>query len=92
MHSNDDDLVPADAVARMRTLLESVPALREKVADLALDDSLRAHGLDSLGLIQLLDAIEEHLGCELSDDDLADDNFATLRSLTRTFGGRATRT
>lgn len=92
MHSNDDDdLVAAGAVARMRGLLEQVPALRARAESLALDDSLRAHGLDSLGLIQLLDAIEEHLGIELSDDDLADENFATLRTLATAFGGRAER-
>jgi acyl carrier protein len=88
MSTNGDDRVTPDAVARMRGILELVPAFRSRADALALDDSLRAHGLDSLGLIQLIDAIEEQLDRELSDDDLADENFSTLRNLVLAFGSR----
>lgn len=38
--------------------------------------------LDSMAVVQLLTALEEHFGFVLDDDDLSADTFATVGTLT----------
>lgn len=50
-------------------------------AELKADDSLRAMGLDSMGVVQLLTDLEETFALELPDDVLTDETFDTVGSL-----------
>lgn len=50
-------------------------------AELKPEDGLRALGLDSMGVVQLLTDLEETFGLELPDDVLTDETFDTVGSL-----------
>jgi acyl carrier protein len=52
--------------------------------DLAESDELASLGLDSMGMVRLLAAIEDSYDVELPDDILNEDTFATVGSLWRT--------
>lgn len=45
--------------------------------------------LDSLGVLELVAALEERFGAALEDDDVTAEAFATLGSLTALVGSRA---
>lgn len=80
---------PAAAMeARVRHLLADVLPRRELALGLNATDSLRAAGLDSLRLMQLITAIEDGLGIRLDDDDLQDRHFATLSALAALLAGK----
>ncbi|MBB1242656.1 type III PLP-dependent enzyme [Streptomyces durbertensis] len=65
----------ADYVAALRSVL---PRLGEDVGP---DTSLRAAGLDSLALVELLVRLEETYAVAIPDDDLTPESFATAGSL-----------
>lgn len=50
-------------------------------AEFKAEDSLRAMGLDSMGVVQLLTDLEETFALELPDDVLTDETFDTVGSL-----------
>ncbi|WP_353942631.1 phosphopantetheine-binding protein [Streptomyces sp. HUAS MG91] len=52
--------------------------------ELGASDELAALGLDSMGVVQLLAALEEGYDLEFEDDALNQDTFATVGSLWRT--------
>lgn len=52
--------------------------------DLAPPDDLTALGLDSMGVVQLLAALEEGYGIEFPDEILNQETFATVGSLWQT--------
>lgn len=52
--------------------------------ELGASDELAALGLDSMGVVQLLAALEEGYELEFSDDALNQDTFATVGSLWQT--------
>jgi acyl carrier protein len=56
-------------------------------SELAAENELSALGLDSMGVVQLLAALEEGYGLEFPDDALNQDTFATVGSLWQTVSG-----
>lgn len=46
------------------------------------DFSLRDAGLDSLGMIDLVGAIEQELGVRVTPEDIAPENFTSFSTLT----------
>lgn len=51
--------------------------------DAPLDDStvIFPDLVDSLGIMEVVDFLEEHYGIEVGDDELLADNFATLEAM-----------
>lgn len=48
------------------------------------EDSLLESGLiDSLGILELVEYLEDKFGIELQDDDLSPENFDSIAALTR---------
>ena len=77
-------------LARRRTkLMSSLQELQELIhtkfgiepSALAPDASMRATGLDSLVLVEILFAIEDHFSISLPDDDQSVDTLADLAAL-----------
>jgi acyl carrier protein len=67
-------------VAELQTfLLRDV--LRDERAELPLDAPLLSGRLDSLGLVQLMEFLEDRFGLLVGNDDVVDENFGSLRSL-----------
>jgi acyl carrier protein len=67
-------------VAELRTfLLRDV--LRDERAELLPDAPLLSGRLDSLGLVQLMEFLEDRFGLLVANDDVVDENFGSLRSL-----------
>lgn len=68
----------------VRTIVSDVlnlgPAGEQLQADSALLGSIPE--LDSMAVIQLISALEEHFGIQVADDEISADTFATLGSLT----------
>ncbi|MBR7833518.1 phosphopantetheine-binding protein [Actinospica durhamensis] len=62
-----------------KTLLTHLPYADG--AELGVQDNLRALGLDSMGVVQLLNDLEETFALELPDDVLTDETFDTVGSL-----------
>jgi acyl carrier protein len=52
--------------------------------ELSADDDLAALGLDSMGVVQLLAAVEDGYQLELPDDLLDQDSFTTVGTLWQT--------
>lgn len=53
----------------------------ELEGDFGLDGDLYAEGLDSMGLMQLMLLLEQEFGVRLGAEDLARENFGTLRAI-----------
>lgn len=70
-----------------KTLLTHLPYADG--AELSADDNLRALGLDSMGVVQLLTDLEEVFALELPDDVLTDETFDTVGSLWRSISALA---
>jgi acyl carrier protein len=45
--------------------------------------------LDSIGVVNIITAIEDHLGCTIEDDEITADIFTTLGSLVAFVGSKA---
>jgi acyl carrier protein len=52
------------------------------------DDLIRGDVVDSLGLIELVDFIEERFGVRIDDDDVVIANFRDIRSIERLIDGK----
>jgi len=70
---------------QVRTVLADSLQLGDRVRDFS--ESTRLLGdlpeLDSMAVVTLLMALEEHFGFEVDDDEISADTFETLGSLTR---------
>ena len=70
---------------QVRTVLADSLQLGERVLNFS--ESTRLLGdlpeLDSMAVVTLLMALEEHFGFEVEDDEISADTFETLGSLTR---------
>ncbi|MFE9680733.1 acyl carrier protein [Streptomyces sp. NPDC002701] len=64
-------------------LRKNLPLL-EPEDELTADLSLRDHGLDSMGMVATLSALESAYGVRFVDDALGLDNFATPATLWKT--------
>ena len=58
--------------------------------ELAETDELASLGLDSMGMVRLLAALEDGYDVDLPDDILNEETFATVGSLWRTLSGLVT--
>ncbi|MET9850549.1 phosphopantetheine-binding protein [Streptomyces ossamyceticus] len=76
-----DDAAPWDATFEA-LLLEALPRLAAK-GELRADSSLKAAGLDSLAMVEVLVRVEETYGIAVPDSELMADTFATPASLWR---------
>lgn len=53
-------------------------------ADLTADlDLIEAGVIDSMGILQLVEILEERHGCYVPDDDLVPENFTTVGAIAR---------
>jgi acyl carrier protein len=43
---------------------------------------LESTGIDSVGMIELVYALEERFGIEIGDEEVVPENFGSIRSLT----------
>jgi acyl carrier protein len=68
----------SDTAARIRELLSTVVEIEVESDD---DDIFETGRLDSLGLVELIFAIEEQLGVALALDQLEVEEFRTVRSI-----------
>ena len=55
--------------------------LRDDRGELLLDAPLLSGRLDSLGLVQLMEFLEDRYDLTVANDDVVDENFGSLRSL-----------
>jgi len=77
-------------VAELRTfLLRDV--LRDERVQLPPDAPLLSGRLDSLGLVQLMEFLEDRFGLVVANDDVVDENFGSLRSLATFVRARSPR-
>jgi len=67
----------------VKALLTDTLYLGERGAELQVDSHLLGSlpELDSMAVISLVAAIEEHFGIQMEDDDISADTFATVGSL-----------
>lgn len=67
----------------VRTLLGSTLRLGARTASLKADTPLLGNlpELDSMAVVAVITALEEHYGFSVSDDEISADTFATLGSL-----------
>lgn len=64
----------------MQILIKVMPELIN--SRLQIDDELYAHcGMDSRIFLQLIREIEEHLGCDVNDEDLLEAELVTINDL-----------
>jgi acyl carrier protein len=55
--------------------------LRDAGGQVPIDAPLLTGRLDSLGLVQLMEFLEERFGLTVANDDVVDENFGSLRAL-----------
>jgi acyl carrier protein len=69
--------------AAVRSVLARTLQLDGKAATLSRTTELLGSlaELDSMAVVQVLEALEEHFGIEVSDDEVSADTFATLGGL-----------
>ncbi len=67
--------------SKIRSILNENINLQCPVEQVRIEDDLLAVGMDSLGSIRLVVAIEEEFGFEFNDEDLIIDNFRTLEDI-----------
>lgn len=72
--------VPDDAERAVREILTEV-TLNEGCLQHASDAPLEATGIDSVGMIDLVYELENRLSIEIRDDEVAPENFGSIRSL-----------
>lgn len=68
-------------VERIRPLIVAIMPQRRVAAPLGADDPLAAHGMDSMRLMMLISALQREFGILVEEDDLLDENFASLAAL-----------
>jgi acyl carrier protein len=66
---------------RLRAILAEVLPRAGTADRLELDDSLRAAGLDSMRMVMLISLLQEEFGFTVEEDDLREENFASVRAL-----------
>lgn len=76
------DLRPEDVAGRLLAFVNTGLGLTPGRL-LGADDSLEAAGVDSLSFLKLLLFIETEFGFWVPDEDLTDDNIATVSTLAR---------
>lgn len=73
--------VPENAERVVRELLSEI-TLNEDCLHHSSDASLETIGIDSVGMIELVYALEHRLSIQIADDEVAPENFSSIGSLT----------
>jgi acyl carrier protein len=73
--------VPEDAERSVRELLSEI-TLNEDCLHHSSDAPLETIGIDSVGMIELVYALENRFSIQIGDDEVAPENFASIGSLT----------
>jgi len=68
-------------VDRLREILAEIMPRTGIASRLGPDDSLRAAGMDSMRMVMLISALQEQFNVIVEEEDLRDDNFASLSAL-----------
>jgi acyl carrier protein len=66
---------------RLRAILAEILPRQGVISRLGPDDPLRAAGIDSMRIMLLISAVQEHFEVTIQEDDLRDENFASLRAV-----------
>jgi acyl carrier protein len=70
---------PSGILEDLRPIVEQVlPVSR---AALGAEESLVERGLDSVGMVELLSALEDRFGVSVPPEEILPDNFATLETI-----------
>jgi acyl carrier protein len=72
---------PVDAERSVRELLSEI-TLNEDCLHQPTDAPLRTIGIDSVGMIQLVYALESRFSIQIRDDEVAPEHFASIGSVT----------
>ena len=69
----------------IKTILADVLALGDRMADLTADSGLMGSipEFDSMAVVNVLTALEEHFGIMIDDDEISAATFETVGSLAR---------
>jgi acyl carrier protein len=72
----------------VRNILSDVLSLSERKNQLKADSTLLGNipELDSMAVVNVITALEDHFGIIVDDDEISAQTFETLRSLTRFVG------
>jgi acyl carrier protein len=65
-------------VERIRPMIMAIMPHGRAAAPLAADDLLASHGMDSMRLMMLITALQREFGVRVEEEDLVEDNFASL--------------
>lgn len=68
--------------ANIRQLLTQI-TLNKNFLHLPADQQLHASGLDSVGVIEFIYALEEHFNIQIAEDDVLPENFESIEVVTR---------
>jgi acyl carrier protein len=68
------DIAPLRDFIRRQFLFDEDATLED-------DDPLLPEVIDSLGVMEVVDFVEQHYGVSISDDDLLADNFQSLNAI-----------
>jgi acyl carrier protein len=72
--------LPENAERSVRELLSEI-TLNEDCLRQSSDAPLGATGIDSVGMIQFVYALESHFSIEIGEDEVAPENFASIASV-----------
>ena len=72
--------VPENAERSVRELLSEI-TLNEDCLHHSSDAPLETMGIDSVGMIELVYALENRFSIQIRDDEVAPENFASIESL-----------
>ena len=71
-----------DARPKVRQLVERAVLSRTDTASVADDDLLLDSGLiDSMGVFELVSALEEECGVTIGDDEIVPENFSSINAI-----------
>jgi acyl carrier protein len=73
--------LPAGVERVIRQILSDITLNPECMGRLS-DVPLESTGIDSVGMIELVYALEERFGIEIGDEEVVPENFGSIRSLT----------
>jgi acyl carrier protein len=74
----------ADVISKVRTFIHESFLYMRPDFQVGTDDRLLEQGIiDSMGVLDLLNYLEEAFGVRVADDELTEDNLGTLRSIAR---------
>jgi acyl carrier protein len=77
----------ADVADRVALVVGRIMAKQAITKGLAPDEDLRAAGLSSLGLVNLMLSVEAEFGISIPERDMTPTNFRSIASISKLVGG-----